>query len=223
MFIMMQKHTRYNHNSFIGHRFHKLIVLSIDKNNGDVKCTCKCDCGELHIGSFYRIVGGYTKECSRCMRNSRSVRATKHKMSGSRIERIWSGMISRCYNKSSTSYRKYGALGIRVCDSWRYSASDFISWAIDNGYDDSLSLDRIDSKGNYSPENGRWVTQKAQCNNKSNNRVLEINGLKMTVSQWADKMGVPETLIRNRIDRLGWDVERSVLTPKQEFGSWKRK
>lgn len=219
----MQKHTRYDHNSFIGHKFNKLVVLSIDKNNGNVKCTCKCDCGELHTGSFYRIVEGYTKECNRCMRNTRSIRATKHKMSGSRLQCIWSGMISRCYTKSSTSYKKYGALGVRVCDNWRYGSSDFISWAFGNGYEDSLSLDRINSKGDYSPENCRWVTQKVQCNNKSTNRILEVNGVKMTVSQWADKMGVLETLIRNRIDRLGWEVERSVLTPKQELGSWKRK
>lgn len=208
----MQKNTKYNHESFIGKRFSKLVLLSIDNKKTSIKCTCICDCGETYIACFYRLIKGKARECYKCLCKTRSHRATKHKMSGSRLERIWSGMISRCYTKTAMSYKNYGAKGISVCDEWRNSSSVFIQWALDNGYNDSLSIDRINPLGHYSPYNCRWVTQKDQCNNKLNNRVIEFNGTRMTAAQWADLFGVKHSLILNRIDKLGWSVERTLTT-----------
>lgn len=84
-----------------------------------------------------------------------------------RIYRIWQGMKKRCYNPNFVSYNRYGGRGITVCEEWRNSSSSFYRWAINNGYSDDLSIDRIDNDGNYEPSNCRWTTSKVQASNQS--------------------------------------------------------
>lgn len=80
-------------------------------------------------------------------------------------------MKERCYNKNAANYRNYGGRGISICNDWLNSFESFRNWAIENGYSDSLSIDRINVDGNYEPPNCRWATQKEQNNNKRNNRL----------------------------------------------------
>lgn len=75
-----------------------------------------------------------------------------------------------------------------MCDEWKNSFFKFREWAIKNGYREDLSIDRIDVNGNYEPSNCRWVDAKIQSNNRRNNIVVELNGEKMTLKQWSDKM-----------------------------------
>lgn len=92
----------------------------------------------------------------------------RHNLSKSRIYRIWIGMRARCDNPKCNNYKHYGARGISVCPEWNNSENGFInfySWAMKNGYDETLSIDRINNNGNYSPDNCRWVTQSVQCIN----------------------------------------------------------
>jgi hypothetical protein len=75
-----------------------------------------------------------------------------------RLYRAWSKMKERCYNPNNKDFVRYGARGIGVCDEWRRSFAAFESWALANGYDDALTIDRRDNNQGYFPGNCRWVT-----------------------------------------------------------------
>jgi hypothetical protein len=94
----------------------------------------------------------------------------KHKQSKTRLYRILKGMKQRCCNINDKRYHRYGGRGISVCEEWRNSFTSFRDWALNNGYRDDLSIDRINNDGNYCPENCRWATPKEQANNTSKNK-----------------------------------------------------
>ena len=135
----------------------------------------------------------------------------KHGMYGTRVYKIWSGMKDRCTNPNCPEYHAYGGRGISVCEEWN-DAATFILWAIGNGYRDHLSIDRIDNDKGYSPENCRWATRGVQANNKSNNRLITIDGVTRTAAQWEDLMGLRRNIVHNRLHR-GWSPECAVLVP----------
>lgn len=132
-----------------------------------------------------------------------------------RLNNIYNGMVARCHKPANTIYYKYGAKGITVCEEWRNSWHTFRDWALSNGYEDHLTIDRIDGTKGYSPDNCRWLTQKEQVNNISTNIHIEVNGVTRTASQWADETGIPMATIYQRYHTLGWRGER-VLEPKRK-------
>jgi transposase len=115
-------------------------------------------------------------------------------------------MRRRCEKPECSGYWKYGAKGIRVCEEWGIF-ENFMNWAYANGYSDELTIDRIDPKGNYEPGNCRWVTQKVQQNNRSNNVVITYNGETHNIEEWAKITGISYMVIYNRHHR-GWPPER---------------
>ena len=108
-----------------------------------------------------------------------------------RLYNIWVGMIHRCENQERDGYEKYGARGVSVCDEW-HDFEAFVEWARCNGYDDSLTIDRINVNGNYEPSNCRWADTKTQANNKRTSVVLNVGGIEGTVKQWANLIGVSQ-------------------------------
>lgn len=135
---------------------------------------------------------------------------------GSRLYMIWNTMKQRCYVKSSTSYKRYGAKGITVCDEWRNSFYAFRDWALSNGYSDELTIDRIDSRGNYEPTNCRWATYKEQANNTSKNIKFTYNGETHTIPEWSDIVGINAMALRYRIVYAKWPLEKALTTPIQK-------
>lgn len=128
-----------------------------------------------------------------------------------RLYKVWAGMKARCGNPRSPAYHRYGGRGIRVCEEWQDFAV-FHAWAIANGYEPGLSIDRTDNDGPYSPENCRWVTAREQSYNTSRNHYLTHNGRRQTVREWARELGMrPNTLLMRL--RIGWPVERALTTP----------
>lgn len=120
-----------------------------------------------------------------------------------KLYHIWKGMHQRCYNKSNKRYDRYGKRGIVVCDQWnnknRYGSMNFIIWAYNNGYTESLTIDRINNDGNYEPNNCRWSNIIEQANNRSNNHYIEYNGIKRTLKQWSEELNIPYSCLRTRI------------------------
>ena len=118
-----------------------------------------------------------------------------------RLYNIWLGMLRRCENPEQSSYERYGGRGISVCEQW-HDFDQFVTWAHEYGYDDSLTIDRINNDGNYEPSNCRWATAKEQANNKSSNVILIVGGIKGTATQLARLIGVSEHTVhywvRNR-------------------------
>lgn len=129
-----------------------------------------------------------------------------------RIYRTWTKMHKRCYDPKSDRYKWYGEKGISICEEW-HDFLTFREWALENGYTDQLTIDRIDGNKNYSPENCRWTDIKNQANNRSNNRILFYNGKPYTVSELTEKFNLKQHTIFNRL-KLGWDVDRIVETPE---------
>lgn len=129
-----------------------------------------------------------------------------------RLKWLFRNMVNRCHKPSTKCYPRYGGKGIRVVDEWRLNPTAFYEWAVANGYKPGLEIDREDSTGPYAPWNCRFVDDYAQANNTSKNRWLQWNGERLTVSQWARKLGVRQQALSHRIER-GWSNERIFTQP----------
>jgi hypothetical protein len=122
-------------------------------------------------------------------------------------------MRQRCSNSNCIRYSRYGGRGITVCDEWN-DFNCFYKWAIATGYKDDLTIDRINTDGNYEPSNCRWVTQKVQQNNRSNNRHITINGVTRTVAEWAGFLNVNAKNIYAHLEK--GSAERYILSHLQQ-------
>lgn len=127
--------------------------------------------------------------------------------SKTRLYKIYYRMLSRCYKKS-TSSKYYKDKGITVCEEWRTSYYNFYNWAIENGYNETLTIDRINGMGNYEPANCRWVTYKEQNNNRCSNVVFLYQGQTKTMHEWAEILGISYVTIQERYARFGNDPEK---------------
>ena len=130
-----------------------------------------------------------------------------HGLTNSRLYGIWSGMKNRCKNPTKAVHKHYVGRGIRVCDEWENDFMAFYNWAITHGYKDDLSIDRIDVNGNYEPDNCRWVDDLTQCSNKTNNKYVEIDGVKYTIPQLERKYGINRYALYARAKKLGYTEE----------------
>ena len=99
-----------------------------------------------------------------------------------------------------------------ICEEWLSDFTAFKEWAENNGYDDHLTLDRIDNNGNYEPANCRWVTQREQTLNTSRNHLVTIDGITKPLDDWSRFYGMNPKTVRDRLVR-GWDYERAIKTP----------
>ena len=136
-----------------------------------------------------------------------------HRMSYTRLYRIWADMKNRCLNPNLSKYRRYGGRGIQVCDEWLNDFQAFCDWSMANGYREDLTIDRIDNDGNYCPENCRWATQTVQQNNKSSNHLLTYDGQTFTITEWATRMNIHKDTLMDRIYKHGWSIEKAFTTP----------
>lgn len=196
-----------------GIRFGRLLAVSPEIKAGRRKWLCQCDCGrETHVQAN-SLVSGTIVSCG-CYHKQEAAKLcrsrTKHGEKRTRLYQIWYGMKQRCHYPKNISYRLYGARGIEVCPEWRNDYPAFAAWARSAGYADNLSIDRIDSDAGYSPDNCRWVTVRAQSLNRSTNRVLEHDGMALTIGEWAKRTGIHRTTIAARLSR-GMSVPEALL------------
>ncbi len=123
-------------------------------------------------------------------------------------------MIQRCFNKKAKEYRNYGGRSITLCEEWLGDNGflNFYKWSMDNGYEYSLTIDRINVDKNYSPKNCRWVTMKVQGNNRRNNKKICYNGETHTLKEWEELLGFKRGCLQTRLAR-GWDIDRAFNEP----------
>lgn len=202
-----------------GQTFGRLLVVQRIEDhyypNGrhDVQYICRCVCGNEINALGIHLRSGHTKSCG-CFRKDTTGRMKKtHGMTNTRLHNIWKNMKSRCTCSSNDDYHLYGGRGITVCKEWEGDFHTFANWAIYNGYSDGLSLDRQDVNKGYCPENCRWVTQKAQCNNTRRNINIDFNGETHTLKEWAEILHINYGTLQSRIAR-GWSYERALSTNK---------
>jgi len=122
-------------------------------------------------------------------------------------------MKGRCYNSNRWNYKYYGARNIKVCDEWKNNYQAFKIWAYENGYNETLTLDRIDVNGDYEPNNCRWISDKEQKNNTRRNHYITYNGKTQSMSKWAEELNISYTVLRSRINRCKWNIEKAFTTP----------
>lgn len=201
--------------NLIGKRFHKMSVLKRAPNRGiRVFWLCRCDCGRQKEIWSASLKTGATQSCG-CQRSEANKKRATHGMSRTRLFGVWTGMINRCHHPKTVGYKNYGARGIKVCKRWK----KFINFHSDmsSTYKSGLQIERMDNNGNYCPKNCIWTTRDKQNRNKRNNRYLEFNGKKQTLSEWSRELGITLTGVINRITQ-GWSVERICTTPLTEMG-----
>lgn len=152
-------------NNLTGKRFGRLTALedSGERKSCHIVWRCMCDCGKITPVIGTDLKSGHTKSCG-CLRIDALKKITYKHGGGSsksinRLYRIWINMKGRCYNSVNKAYKYYGERGIKVCDEWRNNYSLFRFWALLNGYQENLTIDRIDNDGNYKPSNCQFITQ----------------------------------------------------------------
>lgn len=181
-----------------------LILDSESRKTGTwfkVKCT---KCGHIQYKSF-NFVKITNVQCDKC-----NVLRKKRNANGHYGEPIYNRYIEIIRRTEQHEY--YKNKNITMCEEWQNDFMKFYEWAINNGYRDDLTIDRIDNTKGYSPDNCRWATSKEQANNRTNNVVVEYNGKKLTLSQLAEKYNLPKYIVYNRY-KAKWDIEDIVNRP----------
>lgn len=150
-----------------GQKFGRLTALRRGETiNKRTRWVCSCECGKEITVEANNLKTGHTISCG-CVQRERTSEANKtHGMRSTRLYRVWNDMKNRCYRQSYHAFNHYGGRGIKVCDEWLNDFQAFYNWAIANGYQVDLTIDRINSNGNYCPENCRWATMAEQNENK---------------------------------------------------------
>lgn len=204
-----------------GQRFGRLLVLKqigIDVKSGQKRWLCECDCGNKKetITSYLTSgdtssCGCYRKECElKNLKEAREKGVNKtHGLSKTRIYQIWADIKDRCYNNKNASYKHYGGRNIVVCDEWRRNFMAFYNWAIKNGYQENLTIDRINVNGNYEPQNCRWATYKEQANNKRTTRKIIIYDKIKTAYEFEKEYGIKAHVLVDRYDK-GYRNEKLI-------------
>lgn len=197
--------------TIIGKKFNYLTILSeagtiVSEKNGkkSYKRTVSaiCDCGIVKDYHVKLILNGNTKSCG-CKRTEFISKVNyKHGLGDKHpLYKVWMNMKARCYNKKTKAFRWYGGSGVSVCDEWLNDYGAFYNWSISNGWSDGLQLDK-DIKGCgkiYSPENCTFVTSKENANHRRNSNVIEYEGVKKTVAQWAEYLNINQNTLRSRL------------------------
>lgn len=136
-------------------------------------------------------------------------KVSKH---NNRLYNIWYNMNRRCYNVNSKDYKNYGAKGIEVCNEWKKDFMNFYDWAMSNGYEKNLTLERKNNQGNYEPLNCKWATILEQHRNYSQNRNFTINNKTKCLTEWCELYGVKYTTVIYRINK-GYDILTALEKP----------
>lgn len=197
-------------NNYTGKQIGQYIVIgkcAEKTNDGHSLYNCKCiKCGYIRTSVRIESLKYINPLCNHV--------EIKCNWSNKKLEQIFNGMKSRCYNKDSKYYKWYGAKGISICKEWLNNPQNFNNWSIDNGYKDKLSIDRIDGNKDYCPENCRWITLEDNAKYKSTTNIIEVNGILDSGRGWSKKIGFGPNYINTYIRKHGIDEAISFIRKK---------
>lgn len=198
-----------------GLKFGRLTVIRRDGSDNSNHATwlCRCECGNEVIVSAYSLKSGNTNSCGCYQKDKAREAKTTHGLAYSKLYTIWFNMKQRCSNSKTTHYCYYGGRGITYCQEWE-DFKPFNDWAMNNGYKEGLSIDRIDVNGNYEPSNCRWATTEEQANNMRTNRLLTYNGETHNMKQWSKIMNIKYMTLYSRL-RRGLSIEEALTYKKR--------
>ena len=190
-------------------KFGRLTALyRIHNIKGYTKWLCVCECGKFTESNISNLLRGRICSCG-CLQKEMARKANvKHCKSNTHLYYVWRSIKYRCYNKNTKAFKNYGARGIAVCDEWLHDFQAFYEWSMSHGYNDTLTIDRIDNNGDYEPSNCRWITMKQQARNRRTNVNYTINGETHCVMDWCKILGLNYKTVYARIKR-GWSIERA--------------
>lgn len=190
-------------------RFGKLVVKEFIKSPGNNHWLCLCDCGGTRkVKRYSDLTKGDYKSCG-C--NSHGLKRLKNPLYG-----VWTEMKKRCYNPNQKTYGYYGGRGIKVCNEWINNPIAFVNWSEANGYKQGLTIDRINTNGNYEPNNCRWVTLKENQNNRRSNVIIEYQDIEYTIQELVEKIAIVDrSCFYHRYYISNWDLERALFTPSR--------
>ena len=211
----------------IGQKFNRWTVIgtSIKTNKHyDRYWLCQCECEnktirEVSEDSLIRerskSCGCYSKEKTAETNKKRAIRDKYPHYK--RIYSIYDGMKKRCYNKKKDNYHEYGGRGITICDEWLNDFMNFYNWAINNGYQDDLTIDRIDVNGNYESGNCRWATWEEQFNNKRDTVYITLDGETKNILEWSKVSGLSRSVLWQRFHIFGLKTKNRLFKPVKQI------
>lgn len=206
-----------------GQTFGKLYVIK-RVTNRKKKCgqqqvmyLCKCECGNETIVSYDNLKR-QTRSCGCLQKEATSNLNKTHGLTKTRLYRMWCNMRNRCSNTNMKAYKDYGGRGIKVCEEWKNNFINFYNWAINNGYKENLTIDRIDNDGDYEPSNCRFSTIEQQAHNKRNSIMLSYKEETKHISVWAKEYNITRATLWKRLFILNWDIEKALTKPLKKRG-----
>lgn len=191
----------------------KVVERAGKNKSGNILWRYECSCGGGGIATADAIrrmksCGCIRKENGKDFFHNFNI---THGESRTRIYTIWGNMINRTSNKKNKDYKNYGGRGITVCEEWKNYLT-FKKWALENGYSDTLTLDRIDNDKGYCTGNCRWADEETQNNNKQQSRKIEYKGKIKSVEQWAKEYNINRSTLVNRLNK-GKSIKEALETP----------
>lgn len=186
----------------------KIIQETEERNkDGRVCWLCRCECGEEVVVAGKSIRNGNTTSCGCYHRERLKTDTRTHGLRHTRLYNIYAEMKRRCNDPNREAYPRYGGRGINICKEWMDEFKTFYDWAISNGYQEGLQIDRKDNDGNYDPGNCRWVTATENNNNRRDNVKITINGEDHSIAEWERIYGFKHGRLNAAIKR-GADIKQ---------------
>lgn len=205
-----------------GQKFNRWTVIKLVPREGkrkDTRWECVCDCGKIGKVNASNLIRGVSTSCGCLGMENMKKAVTFHGLTNHPLHGIWSGMLARCNNPNNPRYKYYGGRGVRVCKEWEDDFINFYKWAIENGWQKGLQVDK-DKKAKelgiealvYSPERCTLLTPKENARHTRKNRIITCRGMTMTLAEFAELVGEKSDIIHYRI-RHGWTEEEAIFTP----------
>lgn len=191
----------------------KVLRKAPSTKHGKSSFVCQCDCGNIVTVKGQRLIRGITKSCGCLRKDTAKTLKISHGMTGTRIYKCWKNMLQRCNNPKIAEYKNYGGRGISVCNDWA-TFQNFYDWAIQSGYRDDLTIDRIDVNKNYCPENCRWADRYTQARNRTDNIFITINGKTMVQKDWAKELNISPATLNKWYKKAQHAGTQTLITPK---------